>query len=450
MRVRWDAMSTVTNNSTTPAPLLWDSRGRLTAGTTCPGGNGGRKNCIASLDSDSLAILGSWDVPEEILFNGLTYMSLKDDLIVIPGPEYGYELHRNGSEINLSRKIDFRDELPNGSILPNMAYDGLGNLWFTNGGPSSGDGGAPGSESSVTAVFGFIGPDGSNDTLKLENSVIENSIAVNNDTVYAITGPAGANDHVNATGNVYALRASPYGVEIVYNATYDAGDGIKADGVSRGCGSTSSLLGDEYVAITDNANDHVNLVIFPQAKANQPDVDISPVCKVPLFSPGESANEGAVLAHFDGTTYSVAIVNFYNIPRPFWFVDSDIPLNGNWNNVSGMGGGLTRVDITPQQDGSVKCSVRWNDEKSKDTSLPTLSTTTGLLYNYVQDWETADEEGLYVWYMVAYDWETGEEVWRYRVGAGGAYNSNLQVTALGPDGCVWIMVVGGVVKVCDG
>lgn len=115
-------VTAVTNNSTTPAPLLWDSQGRLTAGTTCSDGSGGRKNCIASLDSESLAILGSWEVPEEILFNGLTYMSLKDDLIVVPGPEYAYELERNGSEINLSRKIDLHDELPGGSILPNMAY----------------------------------------------------------------------------------------------------------------------------------------------------------------------------------------------------------------------------------------------------------------------------------------------------------------------------------------
>ena len=66
------------------------------------------------------------------------------------------------------------------------------------------------------------------------------------------------------------------------------------------------------------------------------------------------------------------------------------------------------------------------------TSVPVLSLKTGLVYGYTQDEDSA-KSGNWVWYIVAIDWASGDEVWRVRTGAGGLWNDGYLPGAIGPD-----------------
>lgn len=74
--------------------------------------------------------------------------------------------------------------------------------------------------------------------------------------------------------------------------------------------------------------------------------------------------------------------------------------------------------------------------------MTTLSTGSGLFYVYTQDEELASQ-GQYVWYVAAYDFTTGEEAWRARMGAGGSYHPGVSHIHLGPNGRIYEGVHGG-------
>jgi hypothetical protein len=70
------------------------------------------------------------------------------------------------------------------------------------------------------------------------------------------------------------------------------------------------------------------------------------------------------------------------------------------------------------------------------TTVPVLSTQTGLIYAYEQD-EALAEIGLYAFYFEAIDYRTGKVVWRQLAGAGGYKNNNYSPTLLSPDGTLY-------------
>lgn len=82
---------------------------------------------------------------------------------------------------------------------------------------------------------------------------------------------------------MYALGPGPGKSLTTHGKTeYEAGDIKKPGSFARGSGATPALLGDQYIAITNNANDRVNLVIYHQ-DAKEKDED-QVVCKLPMFA----------------------------------------------------------------------------------------------------------------------------------------------------------------------
>ncbi|USW52708.1 hypothetical protein Slin15195_G060270 [Septoria linicola] len=375
------------------------------------------------------------------------------DRILLSGPNLIYELRRSEDDkLSTEQDIDFSDLLGTSGQLLSVLYDAVGNLWFTTGGSA----GAGFEIASNDSTIGYLTPDGTRETLVLESQVIENSIAMNDGVVYAFTGPAGEAANGPSAGFFYAVQASSNGVQTLFREEYNAGSGLKDGGFSRGSGSSPNLLGNEYIAIRDNADDQVNLLVFKQATDSTDPATTTDsatagkgsVCSIPLFNSGTSAFEATFVSHFDETNYALVATNCYKYPT-IYFDNRELPIDRDWNKPTAMGAGLTRIDVEPQVDGPVKCSVRWHNQESKTSSIATLSTKTGPLYNYYQDLELA-EQGEYVWYMVAMNWETGEEVWRVMTGTGGGFDNNFQTPTIAPDGCLWIAVAEGVVKICDG
>ncbi|GES64770.1 hypothetical protein ATEIFO6365_0009025900 [Aspergillus terreus] len=292
---------------------------------------------------------------------------------------------------------------------------GQQNLWFSSGGLRAQ--GGHGDAQQNTSTFGYIEPDGTVYVQHFENQMVENGTAINGTTVFAVTGPSGDASGANAQGYFYVFGPGEgNSITTLWSIPCDAGDVQKLGSYARGSGATPALLGDQYVAITDNAMGQVNLVIYHQEKQTD---GPQTVCKVPIFQPGKSNIDIAPLAHHQGGTYGVFLCNDYNAP-PLYYVDSG--LNGDFNNLTQMEPGIIKIN-----------------------SVPVLSTKSGLVYGYTQAVELT-KYGQYTWYVVAVDWETGKEVWRLRTGTGGTFNDDYQPGAIGPDGSFYQGVIGGVQK----
>ena len=113
-------------------------------------------------------------------------------------------------------------------------------------------------------------------TLRLEGEVVENSFAVGEDGVYVLS------DHA-----LYRFRHDGNGNILVdWRTEYDRGPGQKPGHITRGSGTTVTLLGgpDGLVVITDNAEPRINLLFIRRS-------DGSVVCSTPLFAEGKSGTD---------------------------------------------------------------------------------------------------------------------------------------------------------------
>jgi hypothetical protein len=155
------------------------------------------------------------------------------------------------------------------------------------------------------------------------------------------------------------------------------------------------------VAITDNADSRVNLLVFERQSGRS-------ICKIPLFKEGKSANENTVLAYGD----SIIAQNFYDAP----------PYN---EDMWGLKPGLIRIDVRKDRSGG---DVVWNNDEFASTATVRLSTKTGLIYATIQT--TEDED-----YAMAFiDFHTGRFVQKVSMGSGRAYRIAMSPAYFVPGG----------------
>jgi hypothetical protein len=136
----------------------------------------------------------------------------------------------------------------------------------------------------------------------IPGQVVENGIAVSEETVFIVTGPAEASpsngtSEGNNMGFMYAFSACHISNEdpitTLWSAQYNAGFERKPGGFARGSRTTPTLLGDEYVAITDNApgyevfllNDQNAPLIYPSSSAPLSDTN-GPFNNLTTMAPG--------------------------------------------------------------------------------------------------------------------------------------------------------------------
>lgn len=395
-----------------------------------------RRACIAAFDPSSLDILARWDAPDGQNLN-LAYMiqTIEGRILVTSKEGHIYVLERSDDtgtpEFHISADIDLVALGVLDGSLPLLAasFDNKSNIWFTTGG-IVGIGDQPGSDT----VLGYVDKKGIPYWITLKDQIVENGIAVNDNGVFVLTGPAGDADVPGASGYVYSFRAKK-GVKILWMEKYDAGSGLKPGGFARGSGSTPTLIGYSYLAMTDNADDQVSVHFFHQA----PEGPNQHVCSIPVFDHGASANDIGMIGVRHEDMDSVVVLNDYNAPSVY------IPLdNGPLQSMNGMAPGVQRIDI----DSGGNCATRWT-LPIRIKSVPVVSTETGLIYGYTQD-EALAAEGTYTWYFVAIDYDTGEVVWKIRAGAGFTFNDSFRGAVLAPDGTLYQTTIFGNVILRDG
>ncbi len=266
-----------------------------------------------------------------------------------------------------------------------------------------------------TGLVGVADRDGSRvEVMALEGEGIDNALAVSAQGVFV------ASNHAMYRFN----RGADGRPQVDWRAVYDRGSAPKPGTMGHGTGTTPTLLGDDFVAITDNADGRINVVVYRQ----QPTAGDSPLfCQVPVFKPDLGTSENSLVAFGD----SFIVENNFGYQGPYENFDAEP--------------GLARVDID-RDAGS--CALAWeNLEISGPSSVPKASLANGLMYIYSRD--DSNPADMHAWYLTAVDLRTGELAFKVLTGVGRKYNNHYGSISITPDGAAYIGTMGGIIKVWD-
>jgi hypothetical protein len=237
---------------------------------------------------------------------------------------------------------------------------------------------------------------------------------------------------VDETGGIYVVTtAALYRLDLVagtpavtWREEYPNVGITKPGQTSPGSGTTPTLMNDEWVAITDNA-DPMNVVVYRRGSGVSGSRE---VCSVPVFDKGASATDNSLIA----ADRALVVTNNYGYQGPVQTIFGSITAPG-----------IERVDIDADGAG---CHRVWSNEDERSPSaVAKLSLANGLVYAV-----TRDRKGLVdSWYLTALDFRSGDVVFEQRYGTGFGHNVNYAPVSLGPDGTAYVGVLGGLVRIAD-
>jgi hypothetical protein len=265
--------------------------------------------------------------------------------------------------------------------------------------------------------FGRVGTlnpaDGAVRVLHLQGEEIQNSHSVDETGAVSVVS-----DYA-----LYSFRAGADGTPyVVWREEYDRGSARKVGQINHGSGTTPTLLGRDHVAIADNADGRMNVVVYQRAdRAKGP----REICRVPVFTEGASATENTLVGYDDG----LVVENNAGYLTP-------VPLFGRQT----VAGGLAKIEVTGRS-----CRVAWTSEERSPSVVPKLSRGNGLLYVYTNQ---EIPGGTDAWYLTAVDWRTGETAWKVRTGFGPAFDNAWAPITIGPD-VTYVSTFGGLIAVRD-
>ncbi len=268
-------------------------------------------------------------------------------------------------------------------------------------------------------TIGTVDPQsGQIEAIELPGEEIQNSFAIDEEAVYLVSDYA-----------LYRLEADPATgrPEIVWREAYDRGQRIKPGMFNQGSGTTPTLFGDGYVAIADNAEPQMNVLVYKRDGA----VDGERlVCQQPVFAPGRSATENSLIGYGD----SVIVENNYGY---------DLFTTMILGRTSEPG--LARIDLNGDGPG---CHIVWESSEIAQTVVPKLSLGNGLVYVYTKE----PQAPLFTdaFYLTAIDFETGETVYKHLTGTGLRYDNHFSPVTIGPDGTAYVGTVNGLLAIRDG
>ena len=233
--------------------------------------------------------------------------------------------------------------------------------------------------------------------------------------------------YVVSTKAMYRFDADRLGrPAVTWRAEYGAGDRLKPGQVDLGSGTTPTLMGAKYVAITDNADPYMNVRVYKCAKRVSGKREVA---RVPVFGAYQASNENSLVC----TDKSIVVENNYGYVSPFQ------DTVGGYTTTPG----LARIDL--KKDGTWS-KVWTNNELSIPSVVTKLSLANGLVYTYSKP-QLAD--GTDAWYFTAVDFRNGKVVWKQLAGTGVLYDNDYAATYIGPDGTFYVGANGGIVAMRD-
>ena len=368
---------------------------------------------LVARDPETLEILARqvitrW-LPIGEKFSGGVYFHLDNqDRVLLATNELAiqlWELRRTGDgyQWSLQQSFPVADVLDSAGGRPHRIIDVMpdwaGNYWLIT----------------RAGVVGVVSPDGKQGKavslgIESETEGIDNALAVGEKGVFVVSSHA---MYSFARGNDGELMMQ-------WRQEYDRGSAAKEGTMGYGSGTTPTLVGQDYVAITDNADGQVNMMVYDQD-------DGRVICKHGIFPADRGTTENSLAS----VGHSLIAENNYGYSGP--------------KNVPTSEPGLARVDILADGSG---CKTAWeNLEVTSPSAVPKVSEANGLIYLYTRD--EANPADLHAWYFTAVDFETGEPVFKLLTGTGWLFNNHYGSISIGPDGAAYVGIMGGLVKIKD-
>lgn len=303
----------------------------------------------------------------------------------------------------LEERIDLTKtlRLPNGELdkITAVVPDFEGQYWFV----------------ARQGTLGFVTVDRRIVSRRLRGEEIENSFSMAPEGAYIVS------DHA-----LYHFAASrKQSLDLIWREAYDRGTQRKTGQINQGSGTTPTLLGEDYVAIADNAEPRMNVLVYRREAQSQRRL----VCQTAVFEPGRSATENTLIGH--GRSLIVENNAGY---------DLFLTMRGGKTSAPG----LARIDIREDESG---CDVVWESQEVSQTTVPKLSTATGLIYTYTKLQDAPGQADAY--YFTAIDFKTGRTAYRVLTGTGMLYDNNWAAISLAPDGTAFVGVLNGLIRVRD-
>jgi hypothetical protein len=296
---------------------------------------------------------------------------------------------------DLTQDVDANDQI--GSVLPDFS----GTLWAVT---------KQGMVVTVNPGNGRVA------SVRLAGERIENSLAADETGGVFIVS-----DHA-----LYRFDAGRRGEPVVtWREAYDRGTRQKPGQFSQGSGTTPTLMGADFVAITDNADPRMQVLVYRRAAQV---VGSRLTAAVPVFGAYQGATENSLVA----TDRSIIVENNYG------YLSFQATVGGRTTTP-----GLARIDL----DASGKGNVVWTSAERVPSLVSKASLATGLIYTYTKDPGPGTTDA---WYFTAIDFHTGRTVWKRLAGTGLLYNNHYSGLHLGPDGTSYVGVGGGIVALRDG
>ena len=424
------------------ASLTFDSQGRIV--TVCVGLD---MPVLALMDPHSLQVLAAQPLPPrntggnpftDFSGGGYFYLDNRDHAIVATSDrrivDYGIG---PGPSFELARSYDLTGAVAEGDGIISVLPDWKGRLWFVT---------RHGVVGAVDPASGRVRP------LRLTGEGISNSFAVDDSGgVYIVSDKA-----------LYRFDAARNGApKKTWRRVYP-NSGIHKPGQSdAGSGTTPTLIGRKWVAITDNA-DPMNVRVLLRTKRLRPTKKAQ---RRQLRKTGSVGKRRALKRRWRLTRRDVCAEAVFpkgggNTDQSLIAAGGRIVVENNYgySGITAVQGGATttpglaRVDVralkrtkkkvkpgTPKR---YRCVEVWTSEERAPSVVPKLSLGNGLVYTYTKPPSGAGEDP---WYFTALDFRTGQTVYRRLAGGGQAYNNNYAPVTVGPDGTAYVGVLGGLV-----
>lgn len=250
--------------------------------------------------------------------------------------------------------------------------------------------------------------------VRLPDEEIQNAIAMDMRAVYVIS------DHAQ-----YAFVPSPDGTpRTEWRWVYDRGSSRKVGSINQGSGTTPTLLGENWIAFSDNADGRINAVVLRRASLAQGAERL--VCKIPLFSHGASATDNSMV----GIGRSLVIENNAGYTNQVSQED--------WGAIVG---GVMRIDVRADESG---CDVVWTSPLISPSVVPKLASESGVVW-FTTFTHAADKQQ--DWAIAGLDFATGREVIRIPTGRGASWNNNWGAIAIARDGTLYQAGSSGLIQV---
>ena len=368
------------------------------------------------LDPTTGSSLASLEVTAGSLFGGVYgYLDEADRMVLVDGASdllrIAHRRSASGWTLEVDQRVPLAGSIPSGDLVTSVSPDYRGDVWFATGGGTVG---------AVDTATGSVR------TVALPaGERVSNSIST------APSGMAVATDHA-----LYLVAAGRGGRPAVrWRRAYDRGPARKPGQLSRGTGSTPTFFGPtdgaDYVAVVDNADPRVHLVVVRATGDRAGQV----VCRPEVLRRGGPGSENSPI----GAGRTVVVASTYGYPYP------RVPEDAGPSRpaTAPFVGGMTRVDVRPDGSG---CDVVW-DSAVRSAAVPRLSTADGTITTMTRRSPvgTAATGGSDTFAYAVLDASNGRSLAEQDLGATG---DPLQLAGtIGPGRVLWQGTVGSVLRI---